>query len=138
NTPFSRAREDALEPRELERRSVMDFDAWEPESPSPGFAERVVALATQRRRMRRRVAWGTVAAAIAVAATCAIFLRRPVDAGDITADRRVEVAIGARAVAVLEPGAHIAWRGADVTQDRGGVFYRVERGAPFRVHTPAA
>ncbi|HEY1955909.1 MAG TPA: FecR domain-containing protein [Polyangiaceae bacterium] len=118
-------------------RDEIDLEAWEPEAPSAGFAERVVARATAGRRVRRRIVWGVAACAVAAAA-CVVFLRRTPDSGEITADHRVEVALGARAVAVLEPGAHVAWHGADVTQDRGRVFYRVERGAPFRVHTPAA
>ncbi len=120
-------------------RDELDLDAWEPDGPPPAFAERVLAGATSEKRRSRRVGWALVAGAAAAAAIAIVVARRaPETSGDIAADRRVEVAVGPRAVAVLEPGAHIAWRGADVTQDRGGVFYRVERGAPFRVHTPAA
>jgi hypothetical protein len=50
---------------------------------------------------------------------------------------RREAMLGARAAAVLEPGAHVAWDGEDVQQDKGDVFYRVEPGRAFRVHTPA-
>jgi hypothetical protein len=50
--------------------------------------------------------------------------------------------MGRRAVAVAEPGAHVAWRvgargAARVEQTGGEVFYRVERGGPFVVETPA-
>ena len=53
------------------------------------------------------------------------------------ADTRREIVVGSRAVAVAEPGAHLRWRGDDVTQDAGDIFYRVERGERFVVHTPA-
>ena len=49
---------------------------------------------------------------------------------------RVEARLGRRARVVAEPGAHLAFRGDDVTQDRGDVFYRVEPGERFVVHTP--
>ncbi len=45
--------------------------------------------------------------------------------------------LGARGIAVLERGAHVAWNGDEVTQSAGDVFYRVERGGAFRVHTPS-
>jgi hypothetical protein len=119
-------------------RDEVDLEAWDTAAPRADFAERVVARATGAKRSRRRLAaWGGLALA---AAAAALFLgtRPPPNAsGEITADRRVEVAIGARAVAVLAPGAHIAWHGGEVTQDHGDVFYRVEHGAPFRVSTPA-
>jgi hypothetical protein len=59
--------------------------------------------------------------------------------GEATAAQRIEVPIGERAVAVLEPGAHVRWRGDRVEQDRGDVFYRVDRGGGvFTVSTPHA
>ncbi|HEX4513993.1 MAG TPA: hypothetical protein VH054_10665 [Polyangiaceae bacterium] len=118
-----------------------ELDAWEPETPPADFAERVGArVVTERRAHRRRVAIMGSVAALAVAAAAAVFVLRQdkETSGDITADHEMEIAIGPRAVAVLDAGAHVSWRGSEVTQDRGGVFYRVERGAPFRVHTPAA
>src|SRR4029079_5784500 len=55
---------------------------------------------------------------------------------------RTTTRIGARGVAVVEPASDLTWnvddRGAArVDQRTGNVFYRVEHGAPFIVHTPA-
>jgi hypothetical protein len=36
----------------------------------------------------------------------------------------------------MESGAHVSWKGDDVIQDVGDVFYRVEKGKQFVVHTP--
>jgi hypothetical protein len=52
------------------------------------------------------------------------------------AEVRTELAIGGRAVAVLEAGAELSWQGDRVEQQRGDVFYRVNPGSEFRVHTP--
>jgi hypothetical protein len=85
---------------------------------------------------RRAARWGA-AAVLAVAAAAALYVRSQGDThGEITADEsRREVKLGNRAVAVLEPGASVKWNGALVEQARGNVFYRVERGDGFRVHT---
>jgi hypothetical protein len=65
--------------------------------------------------------------------------RTRVDAhGSVTADTRQEVRVGTRALAVLEKGAHVKWDGDVIEQDEGDVFWRVEPGARFVVHTPAA
>ena len=52
--------------------------------------------------------------------------------------RGEEVRVGGRAIAVLEPGAHVKWDGDAIEQTGGDVFWRVEPGARFVVHTPAA
>ncbi len=56
------------------------------------------------------------------------------------ADERVSMNIGTRGVAVAEPSARMSWASdphrVRVDQERGQVFYRVESGAPFEVHTP--
>jgi hypothetical protein len=61
--------------------------------------------------------------------------------GKFSATRRQTVAIGNRAVAVVEAGGVLLWRYGDgwarVEQERGNVFYRVERGGAFAVETPA-
>ncbi len=117
--------------------------AWEVDEPSPEFASRVVAAAMREPKARpaswRRyaIAAGAVAAA-AVAVLVAWPRGRSHTTGDVTASERAEIAIGDRAVAVLEPGAHVRWDGDRVEQERGNVFYRVERGATFTVHTPSA
>src|SRR5215831_9455312 len=122
----------------------QDFEAWEPEPVPRGFAERVVEAARRERTARQRRRRAGVAATIllAAAAAVAVILGRPYGAtapasGEARAAVRSEIAIGARIAAVLEPGARLKWSSAEVEQPAGDVFYRVERGAPLRVHTPA-
>jgi hypothetical protein len=75
---------------------------------------------------------------LALAAALAVRVTSIPDArGEAIARDRTEVSIGSRARAVLEPGASVRWDGDDVVQAHGDVFYRVEPGARFRVHTPA-
>jgi ferric-dicitrate binding protein FerR (iron transport regulator) len=63
-------------------------------------------------------------------------------AGRVEPSERTTQPLARRGVAVLEAGAAIAWAidsaGALIVQHRGEVFYRVQRGAPFRVETPVA
>lgn len=113
---------------------MSDFDPWPTQEPSESFAGRVVAAELARRRRVRVLAWG---APVALAAAALLLLwQRRADEGEASAERRREVAL-ARGVAVLEPGAQIRWRGLRVEQLRGEVFYRVDKGAPYRVETPA-
>lgn len=85
--------------------------------------------------------WGVGAAAAGALALAATFALRVTGApdghGEAIAKDRTEVSIGTRARAVLEPGAQVKWDGDEVVQAHGDVFYRVEPGARFRVHTPA-
>ena len=116
---------------------------WEPQEPPRDFAERVVAAAAREVRARRakRIAIAAGGAcALAAAATLAIVALpdAPPSRGDVRAERRVEVPIGDRAVAVLEPGAHVTWYGNVVEQHGGDVFYRVNPGGAFEVRTPSA
>jgi ferric-dicitrate binding protein FerR (iron transport regulator) len=140
----------------------IDLEAWEPQLPPSDFAERVLAQVRSegksesagagakvtasadanpgaRKRSARR--WGNaagVAGVLALAAALAMRVSSLPDAhGEAIAKDRLEVSIGSRARAVLEPGAQVKWDGDDVVQDHGDVFYRVEPGARFRVHTPA-
>jgi ferric-dicitrate binding protein FerR (iron transport regulator) len=138
----------------------IDLEAWEPQLPPSDFAERVLAQvraegksadaeaganasanANAKRDARRgarrwRNATG-IAGVLALAAALAMRVSSMPDAhGEAIAKDRVEVSMGTRARAVLEPGAQVKWDGDDVVQDRGDVFYRVEPGARFRVHTP--
>jgi ferric-dicitrate binding protein FerR (iron transport regulator) len=120
-----------------------EWEAWEPEEPRSGFGERVVALAleeqapTGRSRAGRVLAGLLVAAAFAAALAFGAIRQRQAARGDVAAEARREVHVGARAVAVLEPGAHVRWDGDAILQDRGDVFWRVEPGARFAVRTPA-
>lgn len=138
----------------------LDLSAWPVDEPPAGFAEKVVRAASEEtgseakvendapreevraavtsRSPSRRARWAAAGvAALAVAAAATLYVRSSSDShGEITADgARREVRIGDRAVAVLEPGASVKWNGALVDQARGNVFYRVERGDGFRVHT---
>jgi hypothetical protein len=132
----------------------LDLEAWEPQLPSVDFAERVLAQVrketatpgasspststTDKKRARR---WGVGAGVVGGLAMAAAFAMRvtavPDSHGEAIAKDRIEVAIGGRAKAVLEPGAEVKWDGDEVVQAHGDVFYRVEPGARFRVHTPA-
>ncbi|MBX3186463.1 MAG: FecR domain-containing protein [Labilithrix sp.] len=127
----------------------LGLDAWEPQLPPSDFAERVLAQVRaeareeraprDRGRARRWVGRGS---AVAIALAAAVLLRVTATPsenaqGEAIAKERTEVSIGGRARAVLEPGAEVKWNGDDVVQAHGDVFYRVEPGARFRVHTPA-
>ena len=125
----------------------LDLDAWEPQLPPSDFAGRVLvqvraeAPPIVQQPVRRARRWGIAAGvtgALALAAALAFRVSSVPDAhGEAIARDRLEVSIGTRARAVLEPGAQVKWEGDDVVQAHGDVFYRVEPGARFRVHTPA-
>jgi hypothetical protein len=114
-----------------------EFDPWPHQEPPSSFADRVIAAELQRRarpRWRRPVA---LAAPLLVAAAAALVLwPRREEQGDVLAQDRSEVKL-THGVAVLEPGARIRWRGLRVEQPQGEVFYRIDKGAPYRVETPA-
>jgi ferric-dicitrate binding protein FerR (iron transport regulator) len=78
-----------------------------------------------------------LAAALAGLVGLSVHQRRASAHGDVAANARREVRVDGRAVAVLEPGAHVAWGGGEVTQSGGEVFWRVEHAARFGVGTPA-
>jgi ferric-dicitrate binding protein FerR (iron transport regulator) len=119
------------------------LDALEADEPSAGFAERVMAARAAEVAAPvagpRRWPW----AAAAAAAVAALVLWIPLPTSGVSApEARASVEVGARGVAVVEGGAEIAWAqslgGAVVVdQAKGSVFYRVARGGPFVVRTPA-
>lgn len=117
-----------------------EMSAWPAQSPPPGFSSRVmaaVALEPQTRRDRWRV---PIAAAVSLAAAAGLVLAMRLGAaehGELVAEQRTEATLGARAVAVLEPGANISWRKTRISQKEGKVLYRVEPGTEFYVSTPA-
>ncbi len=121
-----------------------ELEAWGAEEPSKGFADRVVAAATREETARSKPRAARVFAGLLLAAGVAAVVgfgvhKGRVDAhGSVTADERQEVRVGTRALAVLEKGAHVKWNGDVIEQDEGDVFWRVEPGARFVVHTPAA
>ncbi len=138
--------------------SPDELEAWPAQPPPAGFAARVVVAAQSAgaegaaagrggaghapppgpRPSLRRAAVGVVLlGSLAAGVAGAVHLQRVNAAGDVVAVARREVRVGTRAVAVLEPGAHVTWRGDTATQAMGDVFWRVEPGARFVVRTPA-
>jgi len=138
-----------------------DLESWKAQEPPPGFAERVVSAAVRENRQdaktpaqtssggpgalaswrlaRSRVAVGVIlVGSMAAAVAMTLHLHNATARGDVTADARREVRVGSRAIAVLEPGAHVKWNDDAIEQWGGDVFWRVEPGARFTVHTAAA
>jgi ferric-dicitrate binding protein FerR (iron transport regulator) len=125
-------------------------DEWTPQEPPRDFVDRVMAdvdraqrrgVAGDRGRVIRgswRVAGTALALGVAAGVALAVSAHRGAgNHGEAMVAERTQMSLGARAVAVLEGGAHVAWTGDDVDQTAGDVFYRVESGGAFRVHTPA-
>lgn len=122
------------------------LDAWSPLAPPAGFADRVLAAPAPVAKRRVPLVLGATAAVLAAAAVAvAVLVSRPADrsaSGTVTASARHTALLGDRGVAVAEAEASLSWtidaRGAAVIEQRtGNVFYRVEHGEPFVVHTPA-
>ena len=118
--------------------------AWPAQEPPRGFAERVLARSADAALVeapaRARRPWRRFGArlgvAVALVASVVLWRAAPHDVrGEIRAEERVEARVGQNARAVLEPGAHVAFSGERVRQDRGDVFYRVEPSARFVVET---
>lgn len=128
---------------EAERRAL---EAWATLPPPADFADRVVAARARAPAPARRRRWPlVVTGAVACAAAAALFTltRTPsrADRGELIAASRTTRALGDRAVAVAEPSATLSWQIEDdgdaaIEQRAGEVFYRVERGGRFVVHTP--
>lgn len=131
-------------------RDSVDVGQWEAQFPPDDFAARVfdriraeapvqerAPARAPKRRARRWAAATAGVGAIAIAAAVLLRMTAPPSTGEAIAKDRVTVPIGTRALAVLEPGANVRWNGDDVVQLDGDVFYRVEPGARFTVHTPA-
>jgi hypothetical protein len=125
---------------------MSDFDPrdWPAQEPPADFAERVVAAARVEsskaaKPQRGRIAAGVIlVGSMAAGIALAVHLQGRAANGDVSADARREVRVGTRAIAVLEAGAHVKWHGDDIEQAGGDVFWRVEPGARFTVHTAAA
>lgn len=120
---------------------------WEPQTPPSDFPDRVLAAMQSQRAgdakrpqrftaRRWRVGWAVALGTVAVAASLAVWVDEPRARGELTSVVRTEQSIGRRAVAVLEPGSQVRFDGADVWQNTGNVFYRVNPGETFRVRTP--
>lgn len=131
----------------LER--ALEASAVEPSVPE-GFADEVVRRAFPAARDRSRRFVGLAAAAavlVAVGGGAAGHANRRVRGELATAAERgpTEARLGARAVAVIEPGSALRYEvgGLFATEpdvvwlDRGEAFLRVEPGRAFEVRTPA-
>jgi ferric-dicitrate binding protein FerR (iron transport regulator) len=117
-------------------------EEWEAQELPSDFADRVMARVDAETPVRARRSYGrfVIAGALAAAAAAAFVGVRamlPPARGDVVASSREQVSLGPRAIAVLERGAHLVWRGDVVEQSAGDVFYRVEPGGAYRVKTPA-
>ena len=123
-------------------------EEWSAQEPAPDFADKVMAQIDAGARAplaRSRGSYGRLVAGVAAGVALAAGLALAVTwhgggaptRGEAVAADRTQVAMGGRAVAVLERGAHVAWSGDEVEQSAGDVFYRVEPGGAFRVHTGA-
>jgi len=93
------------------------------------------------RWLKRSAAVVTLASAAAIVFAFARGIDLPSDSGALSATERQTIALGSRAVAVVEPGTDLHWtvtggRSVRVEQTDGVVFYRVDRGGPFVVRTP--
>jgi hypothetical protein len=121
--------------------------AWPADEPPAGFAARVTAAAESERTARgarppRRSFW-VGGALLATAAAIALALRATPSpsVGERLVGARETISLGARGLAVAEPESALKWHvdgaGAEVEQSAGDVFYRVEKGGPFIVRTPA-
>lgn len=131
------------------------LDAWPAMTPPADFVGRVMAArereladdappAPVRRRSRTLlVGFGAAVGAAAIALLVATRgAGSQASNGTLAVDARTTAQLGERATVVAEPTADLNWHisasgDADVTQTTGDVFYRVERGGAFVVHTPA-
>jgi hypothetical protein len=121
---------------------------WEPQGPPVDFPDRVLSALRQSPAQQSYAPsgraplsrWSLVAAAIAAvglaSAVAIVVANEPPARGELVGVTRTEQAIGRRAVAVLEPQAHVRFSGDRVWQDKGSVFYRVNPGQTFSVQTP--
>jgi hypothetical protein len=147
----------------MEKKDPID-DLWPALEPPEGFGERVLnaldsgppvdvlapapAVPPRRRSRRERVLWMAAGICAGAVAAAGILLLRPAGgprfdglrSGYVIVDVRQTLTIGDRGLAVAERGAELAWFAVAgnprVEQQRGSVFYRLDRGGPFTVATP--
>lgn len=132
---------------ELNESERHALEAWTALPPPVGFADRVLAAREVAAPVVGRRRWPLVAAGLAVCAAAAVafVVTRPASraaSGELVASARTTRSLGDRAVAVAEPSAALSWQIDDdgdavIEQRAGDVFYRVDRGRSFVVHTPA-
>ncbi len=126
---------------DLERTAL---DAWTAPTPPAGFADDVLArvdapVAPRSRRWMVAVA-GLAAAVLALGIWWQGVPKGP-HVGHVTPTERTTIAIGPSVTAVVEAGADVVWEregtaGAEITQDTGSVFYRIQPGSEVAVVTP--
>lgn len=109
---------------------------WSTPPPSPVVVDQVMA------RLPGRSWRGAAAIGAAAAAIVAFQLLHLPERGAHRSAERATLALGDRATVVVEAGGELVWAidlwgAAVIEQPRGDVFYRVERGGPLVVHTPA-
>lgn len=132
----------------LAAREAEKHDIEAPAEPLPGPEQRPETPVDRPAEVRTLTRSGTngrgrgvvvaLFAAMAAAAAWMVLSNGAPSHGEVVAEgARKEVMLGNRAVAVLEPGASLSWQGNRVEQAKGNVFYRVEKGDGFRVHTAA-
>jgi hypothetical protein len=126
---------------------IPGLNAWEAPLPPAGFADRVMQAhqnAAPRAAPAGRPLRALLGAALLVTAAAGwLVAARAGDAdGEAAPAARASLAIGRRGIAVAEAGAQLRWQVksgvAQVHQNAGDVFYRVDKGGgSFVVATPA-
>jgi hypothetical protein len=136
------------EPEELESPEITEeelalLDHWRVPEPPAQFAEAVIERAKQEEepKKKRSIFVPIAAAAALLAALSGLFVSSSSErSGEIHATERTTADLGGRAIVVLEPGTDLAWHvasdgTAEIDQERGDAFYRVEKGGSFVVRT---
>jgi hypothetical protein len=124
---------------DAERRAL---DAWQVPGAPDGFTERVLLRAAAEGRRRTRLVALAAVLLVALSGAAWWLTRGERVTGQALAQGREQHALAERGVAVLEPGAELAWSveadgRATLVQAAGEVFYRVEPGGEFVVRVPA-
>ncbi len=118
---------------------VEALAAYSVAPPSADFASRVVAEHNRLRRRRRAFAIAAWAAAAVLFLGVGFALWPRAQQGEIVALERTAEDLGPLTV-VAARGARIRWKthgdAAELTQQAGSVFYRIERGTQVRVAVP--
>jgi hypothetical protein len=123
---------------------IPGLDEWQPAEPPADFADKVMAARdasaqkSQPRRLRAAIGAGLL---LASAAAWLFAVRGGDGVGQAAPLQRASLQLGRRGIAVAEAGARLDWQvksgEARIHQTAGNVFYRVEKGGPFVVSTPA-
>lgn len=117
------------------------LEGWQAKEPPPQFAEKILARDAAQRSSKRVWIGAVAIAASVVFVALAMRGGREAVHGTHHASVRTTLVLGDRATVVSEAGTELSWSidrsgRAELEQKSGNVFYRVERGGPFVVHTP--